>query len=237
MDMFLKGISNGDFVQKISLMPLNLEIFSVDQCQILQNMAKKKRVLGSTDSIKENLSNFKRFYCDLSLCWPPFEGIVSDYLFADINALSQAFNGLTLPEFLEVLHVGAENIAMGVSTNLDGYVKIYLCCAHLVKTIVKDVDLANYDDKRMLKVVLLLFFNTSSYSQCKEIWKLICTFVLGKYHLGAAIDRLCSIANVERFDMDVGADNETYVQINYNQNVLLKKKTLYGTDKHMLYLK
>lgn len=86
------------------------------------------------------LNNFKIF-CEENNKWPLFSGIVTDFSFANIHAITKVCNGLDLTEYLTVCF---QKLTSGIhqqqdSLNLKLLVKIFLCNAHLMKMLSNDL--------------------------------------------------------------------------------------------------
>lgn len=68
--------------------------------------------------------------------WPIFQGVVTDFSFANLHAISKACNWLTLSEYIEETFQILTNIKK-ISSKL---VTIHLCTAHVMKMFCKDID-------------------------------------------------------------------------------------------------
>ena len=147
VDLLLECQKQQKYVRKFEALDINVELYSADQCTVIEKFAEKKKITAywdatgsiasdpfpemnykriymytlvtnihidgkskilfpvmmclksnhTTDSLHTSLAEFKAFYCAQGYAWPPFEGIVTDYSFANLNALSLGFNGMSLP--------------------------------------------------------------------------------------------------------------------------------------------
>lgn len=88
------------------------------------------------NTIFKLLSDF-RYFCEEHRSWPPLSGVVTDFSFANIHAICKAFNRCTLQEYLEKCYQLSVNGKRFCGSDMIG---IYLCCAHFVKMICRDVD-------------------------------------------------------------------------------------------------
>lgn len=87
------------------------------------------------------LIDFKLF-CEERGKWPVFSSVVSDFSFANIHALTRAFNGMDLKEYLKI----SFEIACGKTKLPNKLITIHLCCSHFMKMFSKDID-QEYSDK------------------------------------------------------------------------------------------
>lgn len=78
-----------------------------------------------------------RYFCEDNSYWPAFSGIVTDFSYANIHAMCKAFNRCTLLEYLQKCYKAIED-----ETPLEAIivVGIFLCCAHFMKMVCKDVE-------------------------------------------------------------------------------------------------
>lgn len=68
--------------------------------------------------------------------WPLFGGVVTDFSFANIHAISRACNRQTLIEYLTT----CMTICKGEQMKPTSFITIHLCCAHFMKMVSKDID-------------------------------------------------------------------------------------------------
>lgn len=110
-------------------------------------------------SILQILQDF-RIFCEEHNKWPLFSGVVTDFSFANLHALSLGFNRIPLAQYLHLC------FKMMISDNYHQHrsklVFIHLCCAHFLKMVVRDLD-KHYTEpetkiylKRIITVLLSL---------------------------------------------------------------------------------
>ncbi|CAH1119478.1 unnamed protein product [Phaedon cochleariae] len=88
------------------------------------------------NSIFRIMSDF-RYFCEINNYWPAFSGVVSDFSFANLHAISKAFNRCSLLEYLQKCYILNEN---GQNLKDESLVGVHLCCAHYMKMVAKDVN-------------------------------------------------------------------------------------------------
>lgn len=93
-----------------------------------------------------SILNDFRTMCEEKDKWPMFSAVVTDFSFANLHALSKAFNRKTLQEYLDVCY----NIVTEKSSIPQNFISIHLCCAHYMKMVSKDVDSAFSDIKQRI---------------------------------------------------------------------------------------
>lgn len=71
-----------------------------------------------------------RYFCESHNHWPAFSKVVSDFSFANLHAISKAFNMCSLSEYIEKCYY----------SHTDNLIGIHLCCAHFLKMVAKDID-------------------------------------------------------------------------------------------------
>ena len=82
----------------------------------------------SSDNIEKFLLSVRSHIQKSNIHWPPFQRISSDFSFASLHALSNAFNRLKLIDYVNQCYVG----------NLDsGIIRISLCSSHFIKMILR----------------------------------------------------------------------------------------------------
>ena len=95
-----------------------------------------------------------RVFCEENNKWPVFCGVVTDFSFANIHAITLAFNRLTLMDYLKTC---LDLLANHSNIDQIQIVKIHLCCAHFIKIIVKDLE-KHYeagDDRDFIRCVMI----------------------------------------------------------------------------------
>lgn len=77
-----------------------------------------------------------RTFCEEQNRWPLFKGIVSDFSFANLHAISRAFNSVSLLDYLSICF----KIVKCEMKKPSSLITIHLCCAHFMKMVSKDVN-------------------------------------------------------------------------------------------------
>lgn len=96
-----------------------------------------------SNSIFKILSDF-RYFAEEHHVWPAFNGVVTDFSFANLHAISKAFNRQTLIQYIDMCYKLL--IETDKYSNLEEYfinnnlTPIYLCCAHFVKMVCLDIE-------------------------------------------------------------------------------------------------
>lgn len=78
-----------------------------------------------------------RYFCEENNAWPAFSGVVTDFSYANLHAISKSFNRCTLKEYLQKTYHLSEKKMKPNDVNMVG---IHLCCAHFIKMVCKDID-------------------------------------------------------------------------------------------------
>ncbi|XP_048487301.1 uncharacterized protein LOC119692509 isoform X2 [Plutella xylostella] len=150
--------------------------------------------IHTTVAIYQLLMDFK-YFCIKQNFWPAFNGVVSDFSFANLNALAYAFNNCrNLKEYINHTY----DLITGKITMSEEYVPIYLCVAHFMKMMSQDVkkhvsdsghinyildmlgglmQVRNLEEIDLYVRWLYIFFNSKYESSCvKEAETSLCNF-------------------------------------------------------------
>lgn len=77
-----------------------------------------------------------RTFCERSNKWPVFSKVVTDFSFANIHAIINSCNRMTLNEYLQHTY----EFAVGRLETAAPLITAHLCCAHFMKMVSNDVD-------------------------------------------------------------------------------------------------
>lgn len=97
------------------------------------------------------LLKFKSFCLSTIKKWPVFRAVVIDFSFAFINAVCLAWNSMEMKDYLNLTF----EVAVGEKELPDNITPIHLCCFHILKLIVSDIN--------------KYFFNAGISMQIKEL--------------------------------------------------------------------
>lgn len=128
------------------------------------------------------LRSIQMYLCKELKMWPVFENIITDFSFANINAIMREFNFMTIPEYLKMTHDWVCN--KPAIKNEEQITKMFLCCAHLMHIITVDVNKVygkrSQYGKFVIEVIASLF-NIASYDKVKNIFHHFCVVLKNKY--------------------------------------------------------
>ncbi|XP_038117980.1 uncharacterized protein LOC119769475 [Culex quinquefasciatus] len=113
--------------------------------------------------------------------WPPFQGIVTDFCWAQIRAIvALSFDFSIDAHFRIIYRYVRENDADVNNFVRSSFVQVFLCIAHLSRTFLKDVDatLPDAKDQSIAKTFFVTFCHTTDYDELLETLKLMCRFFL-----------------------------------------------------------
>jgi hypothetical protein len=117
--------------------------------------------------------------------WPLFDRIVTAYSMANIIAVNQASNDLSVPKYLDLIYA-----AVTENLNLEDIVKINLCSSHLTKNMTDDVTtfFGPKSDNPLsenalteLKCLLGFMYTIRKYEDLKEFWGCCCVLLKNPY--------------------------------------------------------
>lgn len=114
--------------------------------------------------------------------WPVFNCVVTDFCYAEIHAVLDAFNGMDIVEYLTLSYSYIEQ--GNASSFCDRYVKLYLCCSHLSKNM---ADLINKyfrcssEPSKLIKEITAAMFLINDYNAIKLLWKEVVTLLSSRY--------------------------------------------------------
>lgn len=132
-------------------------------------------------SIFKLLDDF-RYFCEENRKWPVLAGVVTDFSFANIHAISKAFNRITLVEYLDVCMTTVSKDLLTTTAKKD-FITIHLCCAHFLKMATKDINLLSKNEKQKLlfKDILAAAVKIKKLDQLDKWFKNAVILLSGKY--------------------------------------------------------
>lgn len=121
-----------------------------------------------------------RIFCSENSRWPLFGGVVTDFSFANLHAVSKACNGMTLSEYLQLCYHLATNRETHRKETL---ITVHLCTAHFMKMVSKDLQHAYYDyDKEMFfKDVIAQAVEMDTLEQLSEWFKSVVVLINSEF--------------------------------------------------------
>lgn len=110
-------------------------VISLEYSQRIYSVFSMISSCHDSNTIFKLLNDF-RFFCERNNFWPAFSGVVTDFSFANLHAITKAFNRCSLIDYLEATYLFIENKDKGVHS----LIPVYLCSAHFMKMVSKDVN-------------------------------------------------------------------------------------------------
>jgi hypothetical protein len=127
--------------------------------------------------------------------WPMADRIVTDFSWAFIHSVSDGWNNMSFTMYFNIVY--AEYI-MNTRVRSTGLVFIHLCCAHLIKNIVRDIKelFRDYEKQIRRKVIVMIasMFMITDYEELLRFCVLVCTLFLNPYKVDV-IDCIEEIAS------------------------------------------
>lgn len=169
-----------------------------------------------------------RFYIERELkSWPIINTIVTDFSFAQLNAILDAFNRMDVVEYLNLQY---EFALKGVKNK--NIVNIHLCVAHLMHCIASDVNdhyRIGSKPNKVIKEVFASIILAKDYNEVKKIWTNMSIVFKNKFITSVVIDALSSISSISGKLSSIKMENQTelFNIVNENDNRTYNK-TLYS---------
>lgn len=119
-------------------------------------------------TITDFFIRFKHF-CRKQKAWPLFDTFVTDFSFANLNAACLAFNNDNLLNYLKICY----NVVNNQTKFPNNFIKISLCCAHLIKNMFSVIEHNSTGKERYIvniyKSVIAIAFNIDNLLDA-SIW-------------------------------------------------------------------
>ncbi|XP_055584995.1 uncharacterized protein LOC129737857 [Uranotaenia lowii] len=111
--------------------------------------------------------------------WPPFQAIVTDFCWAQINAILFISN-LSPTEYLKLMYEYATGNDQQVFHYVDEtLVMVFLCVVHLSKNFLRDINVLRKEmDLTVAKIVFSEIVRAKEYSDVKKTFAKLCDYLL-----------------------------------------------------------
>lgn len=110
---------------------------------------------------------------------PLIDGIVTDFSFAQINALVEVFNGVDVVEYLKICYSKMKN-----EKEKEHFTYIFLCCSHLMKNITNDINKyfpINSKSTKFLKEIISSIFILKTYVDIQNVFSNLIVLLKSKF--------------------------------------------------------
>jgi hypothetical protein len=127
--------------------------------------------------------SLKNYFIKLpSTKWPIADSIVTDFSWAIIHSVSEGWNNMSFTKYLNIVY---EEYIMNKRGSSTIFVSIHLCCAYLLKNIVRDIkelykDFDKIISRKVIQLIVCMFMYTD-YEVLLRFLGLICTLLLNPF--------------------------------------------------------
>lgn len=132
----------------------------------------------SSQSLRYFCWKFRMSYEDFRGSWPPFDVVVVDQDWAEVNALLREFNNnLTVASYLQTTY----ELVVNSQPKPKHLVLVKFCCVHLFKHITQVTNkfFGGSVGKELVDVMFVHIIHSTSYKEFTELFKILINIVFG----------------------------------------------------------